>query len=274
VLSRIHHIGVAVRSADAALGLYRDALGLQVTKDAVLTDQGVRGVLVDAGETEIELLEPLRDDSAVGRFLRARGEGMHHCCFATDDITSELQLARERGLPLVDEQPRPGLAGMIAFLHPKATRGVLIEYAQPPAGASHEAAIARDVGFDHVAVAVSDLDAAAGVFARNFDIREAERRDWPVLGIRAARLPIGGGWIGVVKPLTEQTPVGRFVHDRGEGLYLISLSVSRLADMLSKLARGGISCTEPVLADPITQMAFIRPRDAAGVLIQLVEHAA
>jgi len=274
VLTKVHHIGVAVRSAEEALGLYRDALGLQVTKDEVLAQQGVRGVLLSAGETEIELLEPTRRDSAVARFLASRGEGLHHLCFATDDIDSELAAARERDLPLIDERPRPGLAGMIAFIHPRATRGVLIEYAQPPTDGEAQAAqpvhgVPAPV-FDHVAVAVSDLDAGARVFARNFAIAETERNEWPVLGIRAATLPIGGGWIGVVSPLTPHTAVARFIENRGEGLYLISLAVARLDQALGALEERGVGCTEPISAAG-SKMAFIRPRGSNGALIQLME---
>src|SRR5579859_205400 len=104
MLKKIHHVGVVVRSADEALRFYRDTLGLSVAKDAVIEDQGVRGVLLPAGETEIELLEPTRPGTGVARFLE-RGEGLHHVCFESDDVAAELQTAKTRGLRLIDEQP-------------------------------------------------------------------------------------------------------------------------------------------------------------------------
>ena len=134
MLSKIHHVGVVVKSADDALGFYRDALGLEVTEDRVLEDQGVRGILLKIGESEIELLEPTRDDTGVYRFIESRGEGMHHICFESDDVGKELEAARAKGIQLIDETPRPGLAGMICFLHPKSNHGVLIEFATPIAG--------------------------------------------------------------------------------------------------------------------------------------------
>jgi methylmalonyl-CoA/ethylmalonyl-CoA epimerase len=272
LLRKIHHIGVAVRSADSALGFYRDALGLPVTKDAVLEEQGVRGVLVAAGDTEIELLEPLSPDSAVGRFIARRGEGLHHCCFETDDIASELAVARQRGLPLIDEQPRPGLAGMIAFVHPRATRGVLVEYAQPPDGTPADTrAEMASPEFDHVAVAVADLDGAVETYTHNFALSESDRGDRPALGIRASALPIGAAWIGLVTPLSADTAVGRFLQQRGEGLYLISLRVPDLGKALSELATRGIGFTDSSSAGGGSIMAFIRPRYSAGALIQLVE---
>ncbi len=131
MLRKIHHIGIVVRSIDAAYVFYRDTLGLTVHKEAVVQDQGVKAALLTIGESEIELLEPIVPDTGVARFLARRGEGLHHLCFETDDITRELEAAKVRGLPLIDHQPRLGLAGLICFLHPRAGHGVLIEYAQP-----------------------------------------------------------------------------------------------------------------------------------------------
>jgi methylmalonyl-CoA/ethylmalonyl-CoA epimerase len=131
MLSKIHHIGIVVRSLEAAYGFYRDTLSLPVQKEEIIQDQGVKAALLTIGEGEIELLEPMDPNTGVARFLARHGEGLHHLCFATDDVHRELDAARAKGLPLIDQQPRPGLAGLICFLHPKASHGVLIEYAQP-----------------------------------------------------------------------------------------------------------------------------------------------
>ena len=137
MLTKIHHVGVVVKSADEAMKFYRDALGLTVTADRVIEDQGVRGVLLEIGGSEIELLEPTRDDTGVAKFLSSRGEGMHHICFESDDVDAELEGARQKGLDLIDQAPRPGLAGMICFLHPKANHGVLVEFATPLKNGAH-----------------------------------------------------------------------------------------------------------------------------------------
>lgn len=131
MLRKIHHVGVVVPNLDQAMALWRDLLGLQLTKTATIQDQGVRAALLQAGESEIELLEPLNPDNGVGKFLARRGGGLHHLCFETDDVAKELEGARAKGIQLIDQKPRRGLAGIICFLHPKATRGVLVEYAQP-----------------------------------------------------------------------------------------------------------------------------------------------
>ncbi len=131
MLKRIHHVGVVVPNLEAGLRFWRDALGMRLTKSAIIEEQGVRAALLEVGGSEIELLEPLSAENAVGRFLARRGGGLHHVCFETDDVARELAGAKEKGLQLIDQAPRKGLAGMICFLHPKATRGVLVEYAQP-----------------------------------------------------------------------------------------------------------------------------------------------
>ena len=131
MLKKIHHIGIVVRDLEEAYRFYRDTLGLHVHKTAEVKDQGVKAALLTVGHSEIELLEPIDPQGTVARFLEKRGEGMHHVCFETDDVDRELAAAKAKGIPLIDEKPREGLAGMICFLHPKATAGVLIEYAQP-----------------------------------------------------------------------------------------------------------------------------------------------
>ena len=131
MLKRIHHVGIVVHSIDAAYAFYRDTLALPVHKHDILPDQGVKAALLTIGASEIELLEPLTAHTGVARFLERRGEGLHHLCFETDDVAGELEVAKAKGLAVIDAQPRPGLAGMICFLHPRASHGVLIEYAQP-----------------------------------------------------------------------------------------------------------------------------------------------
>ncbi|MEA2678705.1 MAG: methylmalonyl-CoA/ethylmalonyl-CoA epimerase [Candidatus Binataceae bacterium] len=131
MLKKIHHVGVVVPNLEQAMSLWRDLLGLRLTKSQTVQDQGVKAALLQVGESEIELLEPLSPDNGVGKFLARRGGGLHHVCFETEDIERELEGAKAKGIQLIDQKPRPGLAGMICFLHPKATRGVLVEYAQP-----------------------------------------------------------------------------------------------------------------------------------------------
>ncbi len=131
MIEKVHHVGIAVRSLEEALRFYRDTLGLHVHASAEVQDQGVRAALLTIGQSEIELLEPLSPESPVGRFLARKGEGLHHICFQTPDVDAELAALKQKGVELIDQAPRRGLAGMICFLHPKASRGVLVELATP-----------------------------------------------------------------------------------------------------------------------------------------------
>lgn len=131
MIDRIHHIGIAVHSLDDALKFYRDTLGLHVQVQDTIEDQGVRAALLSIGQSEIELLEPTRPDAGVAKFLERKGEGLHHICFQTEDVDGDLEALKAQGVELVDQKSRPGLAGMICFLHPKASRGVLVELATP-----------------------------------------------------------------------------------------------------------------------------------------------
>lgn len=131
MLRKIHHVGIVVRNLDEAFAFYRDTLGLPVHKMAVVQDQGVKAALLTIGQSEIELLEPINTNGGVAKFLERRGEGLHHICFETDNVAAELEATKAKGIEVIDQAPRQGLAGMICFLHPRANNGVLIEYAQP-----------------------------------------------------------------------------------------------------------------------------------------------
>jgi methylmalonyl-CoA epimerase len=132
VFSRIDHIGVAVEEIEPALALYRDSFELVLAHREVVEEQGVEAVLLDVGENHVELLAPLAPDTPVGRFLASKGPGLHHVAYQVDDIDATLQALRQAGLRLIDQQPRTGIRGSrVAFMHPRATAGVLTEIVQP-----------------------------------------------------------------------------------------------------------------------------------------------
>lgn len=131
--SRLDHIAVAVRNIDEALRFYRDQLGLPIHSTEVVEEQGVRVAKLELANTHIELLEPLSDDTPVGKFLRDHGPGLHHICLGVPDILRDLDVLKESGTRLINEQPKIGAGGArIAFVHPKSTGGVLLELSQPP----------------------------------------------------------------------------------------------------------------------------------------------
>lgn len=135
MFGRIDHIGVAVDDLDGALELYRGAFGMGEQHRETVTDFGVEAVLLEVGDGHVELLRPVDAGSAVGRFLEQNGPGLHHVAYQTDDIDSALDGVRAAGLRLIDEQPRTGIrSSRVAFLHPKATGGVLTELVEPAHG--------------------------------------------------------------------------------------------------------------------------------------------
>ncbi len=132
MFGRIDHIGVAVESIDESIGLYTRAFAMPEQHRETVEDQGVKAVLLEIGEGHIELIEPLSPDSGVAKFIERNGEGMHHVAYQTDDIEAALEKVRAAGLRLIDEEPRIGIWGRrVAFLHPKATGGVLTELVEP-----------------------------------------------------------------------------------------------------------------------------------------------
>lgn len=129
--NRIHHIGVAVADLDESIRLYRNALGAQLVHRAASDTEGLEAALLRVGDSEIELMAPLREDSPVGKFMAKRGPGLHHVAYAVADIDASLGSAREAGLELIDAEPRVGLHGRrIAFVHPKSLGGVLTEFVE------------------------------------------------------------------------------------------------------------------------------------------------
>ena len=127
--TRIAHVGLAVRSATDLYGFYRNVLGMSEAELADSDGARISGFL--AGESLVELLEPDKADSPIGRFLEKRGPGIHHICFAVDDLEGTLTRCRDAGIRLIDESPRIGAEGKrIAFLHPSSTGGILVELSE------------------------------------------------------------------------------------------------------------------------------------------------
>jgi methylmalonyl-CoA/ethylmalonyl-CoA epimerase len=132
MLGRIDHIGVAVEDLDAAIALYAETLGMPLVHRETIAAFGVEAVLLDVGESHVELLAPLGPDSFVGKFLAKNGPGLHHVAYQVADIDAVLASLKASGLRLIDETPRVGIRNSrVAFVHPAAVGGVLTEIAQP-----------------------------------------------------------------------------------------------------------------------------------------------
>jgi len=127
---QVDHIGILVSNLNEAIKLYKDCFGAEVDKIETISKQGVKAAILSLAQgAKLELLEPL-PGSNMANVLEKRGEGLHHITFEVDDVDKELSRLSETGIELVDKKSRPGLEGMVAFIHPKSVRGVLVELCQ------------------------------------------------------------------------------------------------------------------------------------------------
>jgi len=222
-MRRIHHVGIVVKHLKEAYAFYRDVLGLPLVREAEITDQGVRAALLAAGDSEVELLEPLGPATPVGRFLARRGEGLHHVCFETDDVGAALRRLSGRGVTLLDRVPRAGLAGLIGFLHPSACSGVLVELATPAAPSGEEASPLR---LKRLVIGAEDVGATAGVFQSLFGFPEVAMNGGP-----RTMLAVGRGTLLVVP-----------AHEVGgtAGMVALSFVAEDFFALTAALARAGV----------------------------------
>ena len=127
----VDHVGIAVWDIQTAIKTFNDIFDIQLLKDiAISPADSVNGALLSAGQTNIELLSPSSENSTVHRFLKKRGEGLHHLAFRVDNVKKNISAANALGLTMIDQNPRSGLSGIIAFMHPKSMHGVLTEFVQ------------------------------------------------------------------------------------------------------------------------------------------------
>ncbi len=267
MIDRIHHVGVVVRSADKALGFYRDIMGLPVTADQVVEEQGVRGVLLQVGENEIELLEPTREDTGVARYLEARGEVLHHICFNTDDIVGELERLKGLGIELIDQAPRDGLAGKVAFIHPRAMHGVLVELAQPPEGAH----VSTEKGFDHLAATVKDLKAAEETWNKVIGLKVTNTIDTGTILI--GQMPSGQCMIELITPSSADSPMAQRLETEGErASSMVAIEVQDIEAEVARYRAAGITLEDATPgALPNSVRTTISPDQAFGLGIQLIQ---
>ena len=135
-LGKVHHVALIVRSIEDALTLWRDMLGLELETVMDIPDDRVRIAFLAVGESKIELVEPTDETTGVARFLAAKGEGFHHVCFEVANLAETLLKLEISGLELIDTSPRRGAEGPVAFIHPRACHGVLVELIEAPGGPS------------------------------------------------------------------------------------------------------------------------------------------
>ena len=279
MLQGMHHVAIVVRSMDQALQFYRDALGLPVSKDAIIPDQGVRGVLLAVSNIEIELLEPISEGTGIARYLETQGEGLHHICFRSDSVAADLSAAASAGQEMIDVEPRSGLAGMIGFIHPKSNHSVLVELAQPqteeppptPVAASDQNP-AFPLSMPLTVVAVRDLAASAQTFVDHFGMRQVGEGQANVMAgpNKYVQMQLGDHRLELLTPVANEpaTPLTRRL-ERGEGLFMIGFAVRDFAAAVPYLKDRGIGSNPPAVGD--MPVAILNPEHTNGVLIFLTQ---
>ena len=126
-INHIDHIGIAVKNIEQSVAFFTSIFGVPKPTISEILDQQVKATLIEIGQTRIELSEATNDDSPVGRFISSKGEGLHHLALNVDSISDKLETLKELNIDLIDQSPREGLSGTIAFIHPKSVFGVLTE---------------------------------------------------------------------------------------------------------------------------------------------------
>jgi methylmalonyl-CoA/ethylmalonyl-CoA epimerase len=250
MVTRIHHVGIVVERLASAYRFWRDTLGLPLVREAEIPDQAVRAALLAAGQSEIELLEPIDASTGVARFLVKHGEGLHHICFESPDVDAALVRLSARGVPLLDERSRPGLAGRIAFLHPRACHGVLVELATPlHAGSLPDS----PVRVKRLVIGCADPQAAAEIYRDLFGLPEVT-----INGGARAMLGWAGGTTLLMVPALE---VGGL-----EGMVALSMVAPEMGALVQRLEAEKVQAV--LGANEIT----LEPRSAHGVHLHISRH--
>ncbi len=130
MIKGIAHVAIVVKNVEEAMETYSRAFGLKKVPVITVADQGVKSAVVPVGNSNIEFIEPIDPNGGVAKFLETKGEGIHHMSFEVDEIDNELNALADKGVQLIDKKSRRGTTGLIAFIHPKSTRGVLVELSQ------------------------------------------------------------------------------------------------------------------------------------------------
>ncbi len=279
VVNRVHHTGVVVRGLEEACAFYRDTLGLAVLKEDRMEDQGVKGALLDLGNSFLELLEPIVPDTGIARFLERRGEGLHHVCLEVADIEATLADLKAKGVPLIDETPREGMVGTIAFVHPSALQGVLAELVHAASAFAHDGPTCpgRVQRLDHIVFAVADSVPAIDAWRQLFDLRAEPPARPEGTHMELTFLPVGDPdgdhmFLELVQPTTDDHRVARHIAEWGEGMFSLAFEVDDLDAAVRELrAKGGTIADAETGLLPKSRVARI-PRDSAhGVAVQLIE---
>ena len=262
----LDHVGIAVKDLEQAVARIEQVLGLKTTVIAEVEDQQVRAALVPTPIGRLELLEPTSPEGAVGRFIERRGEGAHHVCFAVDDIEAARHHVLSKGGQLIGTEARPGLTGIVDFVHPRSTGGVLVELAKITLRTP--AFVDSDLQFHHVTLRTQDADASADLWMRLFDIPLKRKGVSEGFQMKTSWLDAGDAEVEFAQQLNETGPVARAMKQMGEGFHALVLESSDPAGLAEHVQQQGLRVITDE-SEPRNVLRAIHPLDFLGTLVLL-----
>lgn len=261
MFTRIHHIGIAVKDMDKALKLYTGVFGLPVAHTTDFERWGAHDVMLSLGNDYIELISSTNPTGPVGRFLERRGEGIYEVALEVVDIAGVERQLKAGGLEV-----RPGVQANVRFVGPKDTHGVVFELleGEPLPVAKGNSLFSR---IHHIGQAVKDIDGALKVYTGAFGFPLSHTITFEKWGAHDFMLTLGKQYWELIESLDPERPIGRFLANRGEGVYTVSLQVANILEAEKRAKAGGLTITPGVQPN----IRFLHPTQTHGVLIEMHE---
>jgi methylmalonyl-CoA/ethylmalonyl-CoA epimerase len=266
MITDVHHVGIAVRDLDAALGFYRDALQLPCVKEGDMAARGVRVAMLAAGRSYLEIIAPMRDDSPFAKYNAEKGEGLHHVALWSDDAEADVASLREKDVPLIDAQPRDGFTGRLSYLAPEAFDGAQLEVVEPEEVLAGENATPGPITrIDHVVLRVPH---SLGLCERMRDWFGVEtKRTFERGDMTFAFMRPGDVVIEVIGP-TEMPAEPRPGYVAG-----LAFEVEGIDDLTADLKARGYPIGEPHPALQGGRIVSVHQAGASGVPVAFIDFA-
>ena len=263
MFTRMDHIGVVVRDIKEATDAFERVFGLTVAAQETIEERGLIAALVPTSNVRFELMQPINPESAVGRFIERRGEGIQHICFEVEDIRETIATLKAREVQLIQGEPEGGFVGEVEFIHPRAANSVLTEIAQVTRPTPTE----HDLRVHHVTIATADRDAAVENWTKSFDLRLNRTSERVEANIIAGWLDAGDTQVEFAQQTTDEGPLAKFIEDRGAGVFGIVLETDDAEGLTEHVRSQGLRVIEDPEGDSVIRV--VHPQDFFGTLIMI-----
>ena len=263
MFKRIDHIGVVVRDIKEATDTFERVFGLTVAAQETIEERGLIAALVPTSNVRFEIMQPINPESAVGRFIERRGEGIQHICFEVEDIRATIATLKEREVQLIQGEPEGGFVGEVEFIHPRAANSVLTEIAQVTRTTPTE----HDLRVHHITIATDDRDAAVENWSKSFDMKVNRMMERESAGMVTGWLDAGDAEVEFAQQTTEEGPIASAIASRGAGVFGIVLETDDAEGLAEHVKSQGIRIVEERDGDRVLRV--VHPKDFFGTLIML-----